>query len=670
MRAFSIKAAILCLIIVLFCPWAALGENLSIGDRLHIDIPSADSIVTNPGKSRILVNGTLYSVIDGGADLISTIQAFDRKTWSFYEMTILPETLEKVPPATEALLVGQIQFRQLENSGGTCAITVLDGDYQTGEYTVERKVYPSDIYQEFIYLRKDENGQYQGYHKLYLIQYAVNGRWHREYAVVAISQDHAPLPSSTPDPALADWIVDTAEATSSPAATSEPTPGPSPTFTASPAPAASVSLAPSPTQIPSHTSEPTATPSPSHLPFALQPADIAGRAGQWLPYALILLAAFALAAAIRGLLRAAKRRKARPVRFFKLSRIDSRMKRLKPAAYDEAIALDELCERFRNFAAARLNLYYDLKLIRLFVAGLSVSRLTIMQGISGTGKTSLAYACGKFFQNDAVIVPVQPSWRDRSDLLGYFNEFSKHFNETTLLEKLYEAGYTDDVYVTVLDEMNIARVEYYFAEFLSVLEMPSYDEWVISVVPDEWKTDPTRLRDGKIRLPRNMWYIGTANNDDSTFAISDKVYDRAMVIDIDTKATPFSPEKAGPVHLSAGHLLKLFDEARAAYALPKETRAKISELDHYLMERLRISFGNRIMRQMEAFVPVYLRCGGTEREALDYLLCKKVLRKLENQNLMLVRDEVDGLCAEINRLFGGGAAPECVAYLQRLKRMG
>ena len=124
-------------------------------------------------------------------------------------------------------------------------------------------------------------------------------------------------------------------------------------------------------------------------------------------------------------------------------------------------------------------------MIRLFISSLSATKLVILQGISGTGKTSLAYAWGKFIKNDAIIASVQPSWRDRTELFGYFNEFTKKFNETDVLRGLYLAGYTDDVYVTVLDEMNIARVEYYFAEMLSILEMPSRDEWIVELVPSK-----------------------------------------------------------------------------------------------------------------------------------------------------------------------------------------
>ena len=185
------------------------------------------------------------------------------------------------------------------------------------------------------------------------------------------------------------------------------------------------------------------------------------------------------------------------IRFSKLHEIDVEFANYKPVNYGNTFTLEELVEHFRNFAASKLRLYYTTEMIRLFISGLSATKLVILQGISGTGKTSLAYAWGKFIKNDAIMASVQPSWRDRTELFGYFNEFTKKFNETDVLKGMYLAGYTDDVYLTVLDEMNIARVEYYFAEMLSILEMPSRDEWIVELVPSAWDTDPKKLINGK-----------------------------------------------------------------------------------------------------------------------------------------------------------------------------
>ena len=230
-------------------------------------------------------------------------------------------------------------------------------------------------------------------------------------------------------------------------------------------------------------------------------------------------------------------------RFYMLTEIDKAYENYERPAYNDDITLRELCEEFRNFSAGVLKLYYDIEDIRRFIGALAVTKLIILQGMSGTGKTSLAYAFGEFLKNKTVVVPIQPMWKERTDLVGYYNEFTKKFNETTLLYKMYEANYNEEIYITVLDEMNIARVEYYFAEFLSLLEIPNPDGRNLDVVSDRRADDPKKLQhNGKLRLPTNMWFVGTANNDDSTFSISDKVYDRAMVLNLDKKASPFEAE--------------------------------------------------------------------------------------------------------------------------------
>ena len=113
------------------------------------------------------------------------------------------------------------------------------------------------------------------------------------------------------------------------------------------------------------------------------------------------------------------------IRFSKLHAIDLEYKDYKVQVYNNTFTLEELVELFRNFAASQLRLYYTTNMIRLFISALSATKLVILQGISGTGKTSLAYAWGKFIKKDAIIASVQPSWRDRTELFGYFNEFTK-----------------------------------------------------------------------------------------------------------------------------------------------------------------------------------------------------------------------------------------------------
>ena len=112
-------------------------------------------------------------------------------------------------------------------------------------------------------------------------------------------------------------------------------------------------------------------------------------------------------------------------RFYMLTKIDHEMKRYRKPIYDNEISLEEVCESFRNFSSCQLGLYYDIKDIRRFIAGLAVTHLMILQGMSGTGKTSLAYAFGEYLDNKTTVVPIQPMWKERTDLIGYYNEFTR-----------------------------------------------------------------------------------------------------------------------------------------------------------------------------------------------------------------------------------------------------
>ena len=360
-----------------------------------------------------------------------------------------------------------------------------------------------------------------------------------------------------------------------------------------------------------------------------------------------------------------KRSRLEDTRFVMLNAIDKTYKKQKPPEYEADRSLEDICEGFRNYAANKLGLYYDIEDIRRFIAGLGVSRLMILQGMSGTGKTSLAYAFGQYIQNDSVVVPVQPMWKERSDIIGYFNEFTKRFNETNLLRKMYEAGYKKEMYITILDEVNISRIEYYFAEFLSLLELPDEEKRYLDVVTDVWDSDPEQLQHGKIKLPPNMWFVGTANNDDSTFAISDKVYDRAMVMNLEKKSNVFKAPDTDGEKISYERWCQLIEEAKNKYSLSDKQLENIKKLDAYLVEKFRISFGNRIMKQIHEYVPIYLACGGKEIEALDDIFSKKVLRKLEAQSPTYVRSEAPALIERIDEIFGTDNMVSCKAFLKR-----
>ena len=356
------------------------------------------------------------------------------------------------------------------------------------------------------------------------------------------------------------------------------------------------------------------------------------------------------------------------VRFTRLTAVDEKYAFMQEPVYNNGMTLGELCDDIRNFACFYSQLFYEIKIIRLFIAGIASTKLIVLQGISGTGKTSLPYTIGKYFLNDATIASVQPSWRDRSELFGYFNEFTKKFNETEVLKRIYESSFNDDINVIILDEMNIARIEYYFAEMLSVLEMPNPEEWQIELVPSSWEDDPKHLVDGKLKIPQNVWYVGTSNNDDSTFAVSDKVYDRALVINLDSKGVPFEAPPTEPKKVSYSYVESLFVKAVEENPLSDEIISKIERLDNYVVEKFRIAFGNRIMKQMKIFVPVYVACGGSDLDGVDYILATKVFRKFESLNVTTLRAEVRGLILFLDNLFGKDEMKESIEFLRRLNK--
>ena len=91
-------------------------------------------------------------------------------------------------------------------------------------------------------------------------------------------------------------------------------------------------------------------------------------------------------------------------------------------------------------------------------------------------------------------------------------------------------------------------------------------------------------------------------------------------------------------------------------------------IDDYVIQHFRIAFGNRIMKQINTFVPVYVACGGKEVEAIDYFIAKKILRKFEQLSIAFIRDEIDPFISYLNKNFGKDVMKECIEYLERIKK--
>ncbi|MCI5939083.1 MAG: hypothetical protein SOU07_02125 [Bacilli bacterium] len=320
------------------------------------------------------------------------------------------------------------------------------------------------------------------------------------------------------------------------------------------------------------------------------------------------------------------------------------------------ITLNELCERFRNYLAQTEKLYFDIDTIRFFISGFGTSHFTILEGLSGTGKSSLPRYFAKFIKANCLFIPVQATWRDKTNLIGYFSDFSKSYSETDFLTTLYHANYNPDmIHIFVLDEMNISRVEYYFADFLSVLEYPE-DEWKIRVMQLPYGfIPPAKLDNGLIQIPNNSYFVGTANKDDSTFTITDKVYDRAITIDFEDRNDAFLVEgDASPVNLSNSKLQELYNNAKAneSFKMTDKDFEKFTKITSFIKDEFDITFGNRILTQIEEIVPIFVSCGGKKEDALDFLLSRKVISKIEGRFEDYVKVALKELLTLINKTYG------------------
>jgi hypothetical protein len=198
-------------------------------------------------------------------------------------------------------------------------------------------------------------------------------------------------------------------------------------------------------------------------------------------------------------------------------------------------------------AVAAEGLRIDPDVLRRYHLSLKTRGFVILSGLSGSGKTWLTSAYARAVGAAYQLAPVAPNWTTNEDLLGYFNPLENRYVDTPFSRFLREAateatraaraGVTAKPYHLVLDEMNLARVEYYFAKFLSAMELRARGESAtIELAPTEY-----------VSVPQNLVFVGTVNVDETTHQFADKVYDRAQLIELgiskspSTSATPRTP---------------------------------------------------------------------------------------------------------------------------------
>ena len=308
---------------------------------------------------------------------------------------------------------------------------------------------------------------------------------------------------------------------------------------------------------------------------------------------------------------------------------------------------EESIFEFFRYHSQMNKLFYNPQDITNFHTAIKTGSLVILSGMSGTGKSALvdAYAKALGIKN-VLIIPVRPSWNDDSDLLGYVDLIHMVYrpSDTGFINKIVEASREqnkDKLYLICLDEMNLARVEHYFSQFLSILEKPVgsrelvlYDEQYAGQLYNSSKYPQSIL------IGDNVKFIGTVNIDESTYHFSDKVLDRANVITLDVLdySKPDSWKiikymKANTPEWTNEDFSKLIkkDDVQLEHQVRiRELLWQMHKLLHGINANLGV--GPRIVKSMESYLrnlpELQTDYALSIGEGLDYQISQRILTKI------------------------------------------
>ena len=331
----------------------------------------------------------------------------------------------------------------------------------------------------------------------------------------------------------------------------------------------------------------------------------------------------------------------------------------------------------KKIASSDKPFYYDIDTIRKFIAGLNMSSITILQGISGTGKTSLPREFSKAIISEAIdyigqgkdnspnapyrICAVQSGWRDNMDLMGYYNSFEHKYKETEFFKALYLANlpkYRDTLFFIILDEMNLSRPEHYFADFLSLLEQKEDEHYISVNAPDE--VLPQFISEGKMLVPENVRFIGTANHDETTLEFAPKTYDRSNLMEMPKNQDRNISTTEDSYNVSYHWLKEQFQKAKTANISYYERFKKFINTEEFkdlLMEK-GIGVGNRFEDQAERFITTFIETGNSNKKekevslakAVDHLIATRLFRTLRNR-YDLDKSNLQNFKSEFDKLF-------------------
>ncbi|MBN7575344.1 AAA family ATPase [Clostridium sp. 2-1] len=284
--------------------------------------------------------------------------------------------------------------------------------------------------------------------------------------------------------------------------------------------------------------------------------------------------------------------------------------------------------------------YYEKDLINFHTA-MKSSNLVILSGMSGTGKSKLVQMYGEALGLDSSqlnIIPVRPSWCDDRDLLGYVDSIHNVYKpgDASLIDTLVQADKNiDKIYIVCFDEMNLARVEYYFSQFLSILEMDSAKRKVTLYNSDlENKLYNADKYPSQITIRDNILFAGTVNIDESTYHFSDKVLDRANVITLSAQELTKIKDVKFEKQIRSPEIM--FTEYNQYKVIQSEVTLKERELDLLNILNIEINktnknlgVGFRIVRQIDLYLKNIPNDSIlTREEAFDLQILQRVLTKI------------------------------------------
>ena len=299
------------------------------------------------------------------------------------------------------------------------------------------------------------------------------------------------------------------------------------------------------------------------------------------------------------------------------------------------------------------GLQFHVRTVKAFHTSLKVqdiSALVILAGISGTGKSELPQKYADHIGASLVMLPVQPRWDSPQDLQGFYNYVEKKYKPTPLMHWLYQ--YQNDktmqgrIVMVLLDEMNLARVEYYFSDFLSKLESRRNGNTFLQIDVGSLALPES---DRQVRIPKEFLFIGTMNEDETTQSLSDKVLDRANVL---TFGKPQSLELRGKQKSQSNnstHYLA-WDDFLSWVRDPDPNSAIMQEVNGYvgraneIMEKLGHPFAHRVYQAIAKYVVNYPDADhNTEvrHQAIADQFGQKLLPKLRGVMVEEKRKELD-----------------------------